>query len=73
MIAIISGKEYEQFQVLKKVWKHIQFKRSRAYFICGEGGDLDGLGLPEYILVCPAHGADLRGTTMYKKVSKESE
>lgn len=29
-----------------------------AFFICGEGGERDGNGLPERIHVCPAYGCD---------------
>ena len=38
------------------------------YFICGEGGKSDTLGLPEFISVCPASGLD--GFAMYKKHTK---
>jgi hypothetical protein len=30
-----------------------------VYFICGEVGDHDELGLPDHILVCPAYGSDV--------------
>lgn len=36
-----------------------------VYFICGEGGDKDDMGLPDFISVCPAYGLD--GMAMYKK------
>ena len=54
----ITEKEYELFQKLKKVWEHSQAELTGAYFICGEGGDKDILGLPAIILVCPTMGAD---------------
>jgi hypothetical protein len=34
-------------------------------FICGNTATIDKDGLPRYILVCPAYGAD--GFAMYKK------
>jgi len=34
-------------------------------FICGEVGNKGNDDMPEYILVCPAYGAD--GFAMYKK------
>jgi hypothetical protein len=38
------------------------------YFICGEIGEKDEAGLPNYIIVCPAYGADW--TMTYKKDGK---
>jgi hypothetical protein len=34
-------------------------------FICGTAGGKGEDGMPEYVLVCPAYGAD--GMAMYKK------
>jgi len=61
----ITQKEYELFQKLKKVWVHSVPEKSGQYFICGEGGERDEMGLPEYISVCPQYGAD--GFAYYKK------
>ena len=61
----ITDEEYELFQKLKKIWIHSSSEKSGAYFICGEGGEKDEMGLPEYISVCPAYGSD--GIAMYKK------
>ena len=61
----ITEKEYELFQKLKKVWIHSSPEKSGAYFICGEGGEKDTMGLPEFISVCPAYGLD--GFAYYKK------
>lgn len=33
-------------------------KFQEVYFICGDSGDKDSLGLPEKILICPAYGLD---------------
>ena len=61
----ITEEEYKQFQALKKVWMHLQAERTGVFFICGEGGDKDEMGLPEFISVCPSYGLD--GMAMYKK------
>jgi len=62
----ISDKEYELFEKLKTILKHSKPEQLEGvYFICGEGGEKDGMGLPEYISVCPAYGLD--GSAMYKK------
>lgn len=62
----ITEKEYEQYQVLKKIFIHGNpDKYHGVYFICGEAGKKDDMGLPEGILVCPAMGLD--GFAYYKK------
>lgn len=66
----ITDKEYEQFQALLKIWNHLQAERTGVYFICGESGNKDDLGLPEYISVCPTVGLD--GFAVYKKHTEYS-
>ena len=62
----ITEKEYELFQKLKTILKHSKAEQlAGVYFICGEGGEKDEMGLPEFISVCPAFGLD--GFAMYKK------
>jgi hypothetical protein len=62
----ITEKEYELFQKLNKIFVHANAdKYQGVYFICGEGGEKDDMGLPEFISVCPAHGLD--GFAYYKK------
>ena len=61
----ITDEEYELFEKLKKIWVHSVPEQSGLYFICGEGGEKDEMGLPEMISVCPAYGLD--GMAMYKK------
>lgn len=34
-------------------------QRECVYFICGESGDRDQMGLPYQVLICPAHGLDV--------------
>lgn len=64
----ISDREYELFQKLLKIWKHGSAEKTGAFFICGEAGSKDSMGLPEHILICPSYGLD--GMAMYTK-SKE--
>ena len=66
----ISKKEYDLFQKLKKIWIHSSPEKSGAFFICGEGGEKDEMGLPEFISVCPTYGLD--GFAYYKKHTKYS-
>jgi hypothetical protein len=62
----ITEKEFKQFEVLKKIFIHSNPEKFEgAYFICGEGGEKDEMGLPEFVSVCPALGLD--GFAMYKK------
>ena len=61
----ITENEYQLFQKLLKIWKHSSPEKTGAYFICGEGGEKDEMGLPEFVSVCPTYGLD--GTVMYKK------
>lgn len=61
----ITKEEYELFEKLKKIWIHSVPEKSGQYFICGEGGEKDEMGLPDAIFVCPAYGLD--GMAMYKK------
>ena len=58
------------FENLKKIWKHSTPEKSGAFFVCGEGGEKDDMGLPEMIMVCPAYGLD--GFAIYKKTTDYS-
>ena len=40
-------------------------EKTGAFFICGEAGEKDSIGLPEKIMVCPAYGLD--GFSVYVK------
>jgi hypothetical protein len=61
----ITEEEYKMFQKLKNIWIHSSPEKSGAFFICGEAGEKDAMGLPEFISVCPAYGLD--GFAYYKK------
>lgn len=60
----ITEKEFELFERLKKIWFHSS-ERSGSFFICGEAGEHDKLGLPDTILVCPTMGVNI--TAVYRK------
>lgn len=67
----ITEKEYELFQKLKTILKHSKAEQLEGvYFICGEAGEKDSMGLPELISVCPAFGLD--GFAYYKKHTEYS-
>lgn len=66
----ITDEEYELFEKLKKIWLHSDPERSGQYFICGEVGDKDAMGLPDKIMVCPAYGSD--GFAIYTKTTDYS-
>jgi hypothetical protein len=53
------------------IYKHANAEKyAGVYFICGEAGEKDSMGLPEKILVCPAFGLD--GIAVYTKTSEYS-
>lgn len=64
--------ELEKLRRLEKIIKHnvLVEQLGNVYFICGESGEKDQMGLPEKILVCPAYG--LAGMAIYTKTSEYS-
>jgi hypothetical protein len=66
----ITDEEFKLFEKLKTIWIHSQPEKSQQFFICGQGGEKDSLGLPKIILVCPAYGSD--GFAIYTKTSDYS-
>lgn len=58
----------EENKRLKAFIRGKYYKHTGAPFICGEGGEKDSMGLPEYFLICPTFGAGVGCTTMYRKV-----
>jgi len=66
----ITKEEYELFEKLKKIWLHSVPEKSGTYFICGEVGYRDAMGLPEKIMVCPTYGSD--GFAVYTKTTDYS-
>jgi len=48
----------EENKRLKDIIHSIFPEKSGSYFICGEGGNKDNLGLPERIMICPTYGSD---------------
>jgi len=61
----ITDEEYELYIKLTKIWFHTQPDKTGSFFICGEAGNSDEHGLPEFILVCPQMGANI--TAVYKR------
>jgi hypothetical protein len=54
----------EREERLAKILKHILSDKG-VFFIYGEAGEHDKMGLPDKILVCPTNGLD--GFAVYKK------
>ena len=63
-----------ELALLRRVHKMVRHlsaeKLPGVFFICGEAGEKDDMGLPEKILVCPAYGLD--GFAIYTKTSNYS-
>ena len=63
-----------ELRALRKVHTMVRHmtaeKLQGVYFICGEGGDKDSMGLPPKLFVCPAYGLD--GFAIYTKSSDYS-
>ena len=60
--------------ILNKVKTAIMHERAEVtgtYFITGEMGDRDDVGLPEQLMICPTNG--LNGFALYKKSRNYSE
>jgi hypothetical protein len=62
---LLLRKKLAKFEKLDRLIKHGNPDNSGYFFICGEAGKKDSMGLPEKILVCPAYGLD--GFATYKK------
>ena len=46
----------EENAFMKRVLKHVFPEKSEAYYLCGEHGEKNELGLPEEVVICPAYG-----------------
>jgi len=55
---------------LKSIIQHAVAERTGLFFICGEIGEKDNVGLPEKIMVCPSFGLD--GFAIYTKSTSYS-
>lgn len=64
---VITPQEYELFCKLKTIWFHQRPQQTNKFFICGELGHKDAVGLPDKILVCPGWGSD--GFAVYTKTT----
>ena len=52
---LLLRKKVEKFET---ILKHAMSEKTGVFFICGEAGEKDSMGLPEKILVCPTYGLD---------------
>ena len=59
---LLLRKKVEKYET---VIRHAMFEKTGVFFICGEAGEKDSMGLPDQILICPANGLD--GFASYKK------
>jgi hypothetical protein len=60
--------ELEKLRRVFKMVRHLSAEKlDGVFFICGEAGEKDEMGLPEKILVCPSYGLD--GFAIYTKTS----
>ena len=57
-------------KVVSKVITHMNAEKNGAYFITGEGGEKNEVGLPKYIYICPTFGLDW--FTVYERTEKRS-
>lgn len=64
----LTEKEHKQFEMLKKAFQHLYAEKTDLYFICGESGEKDDMGLPYCIHVCPHYGVDPNLVRMYRLV-----
>ena len=63
--------ELEKLRRVHTMVRHLSAEKLEGvFFICGEGGEKDAMGLPEKIMVCPAYGLD--GFAIYTKTSNYS-
>lgn len=45
-------------KVVSKVITHLNAEKNGAYFICGEGGEKNDIGIPKKLYICPTFGLD---------------
>jgi hypothetical protein len=57
--------QQEKIEKYETILKHAMSEKTGVFFICGEAGEKDSMGLPEKIMVCPEYGLD--GFALYKK------
>jgi hypothetical protein len=59
-------KALDLLEKTRKILIHAKAEQLQGvYFICGEAGEKDDMGLPSHVFICPAHGLD--GFAVYKK------
>lgn len=55
----------EALEAAIKILGHVFPENSGRYFICGEGGQKDEMGLPDRIHICPEYGSEI--VVIYEK------
>ena len=56
----LSYEELEKrYELYRKILQHTLADKTGVFFICGESGKKDDLGLPDMIMVCPTYGSDI--------------
>jgi hypothetical protein len=60
-----------RIEKMNKFLRHNAFaeKHPGVYFICGEAGEKDANGMPEYIHTCPSYGSDVSYVYMRRSFS----
>lgn len=48
----------KMLKVVSKVITHMNAEKNGAYFITGEGGEKNEVGMPKYVYICPTFGLD---------------
>lgn len=61
----------EENAFMRRVLTHVFPEETEAYYLCGEQGDKDDLGLPEYVIICPSYGK--QELSRYQRVEYESD
>jgi hypothetical protein len=61
----LTAKCDKQAMMLRRLFPE---RHPDTLFICGEGGERDGDGLPAILFVCPAYGCDF--STAYERTER---
>lgn len=63
--------ELDKLRKVFEMIKHLSAEKLEGvYFICGDAGEKDDMGLPKMLLICPGYGLD--GFAVYTKTSPYS-
>jgi len=62
-----TAEELRVLQIAVKFLKNASYEHINIPFICGEAGEKDNMGMPDYFLICPLYGVDSNLVYSYKK------